>query len=173
MSIKNSNRIAAVVALMVVLNLSAPGRERTRRPPLTDDDKKAIVESVLSDRFGELNAATSKANILNDCLDLVLNDETVAFISIKNIEPKLVPKIAGVHFEFMTSDETRKRVRASDGHCLFEFTRFEVTDSTVMVDFGKFRRRAGEFSSEIFRYEFTKVSGKWRRKYINKVITES
>ena len=81
----NSKR-AAVIALIAALTLSAHGRERKLRLRLTDDDRKAIVESVYSDRFDELNAKTSKPNILTDCLHPVLNDETVAFISTNNIE---------------------------------------------------------------------------------------
>jgi len=169
----NSKRAAAVIALIVALTLSAHGRERKLRLRLTDDDRKAIVESVFSDRFDELNAKTSKPNILNDCLHLVLNDETVAFISTNNIERRFVPKIAGVHFEFMTPDEIKKGVKASYRHCLFEFTRFEVAGSAVMVDFSKLLGRAPYFYSEIFRYEFTKVAGKWQRKYIGSVISES
>jgi hypothetical protein len=177
MSIKNSKRTATVIVLLLVLSLIADGRGRKLRLQLTDDDKKAIVESVFSDRFEELNAITSKPSSLNDCLDLVLNGETVAFISTNNIEHRFVPKIAGVHFEFITPDELKKGVRASDNHCLFEFKRLEMTGSTVMVDFGKFmrrfQRRAGFFYSETFRYEFTKVSGKWQRRYIDKVVSES
>lgn len=168
----NSKRTAALIALIVALTLFAQGRERKPRLQLTDDDRKAIVDSVFSNRFEELNAITSKPNILNECLHLVPNGETVAFISTSNIKRRFVPKIAGVHFEFMTPDEIKKGAKAYR-HCLFEFTRFEVAGSAVMVDFSKLLRRAPYFYNEIFRYEFTKVSGKWQRKYIGSVISES
>jgi hypothetical protein len=170
---KNSKRNAAGIALVLVLSFLAAARERKPRLQLTDDDRKAIVESVFADGFEELNAVTSEPNILNNCPTLTLHNEAVAFISTKNIEGRFVPKIAGIHFEFMTPDEIKKEVTTTDRHCFFEFTRFAVTGSKVMVDFGKFLKRPVYIYGESFRYEFTKVSGKWQPKYLARAVIES
>jgi len=173
MSIKNSKRTCCGVGLLLVLSFLADARERKPRLRLTSDDRKAIVKSVFTDAFAELNAVTPEPSILNNCLTLTLHNETVAFISTKNIERRFVPEIAGIHFEFMTPDEIQKEVTATDRHCFFEFTKFELSGSKVMVHFGKFLKRPVYIYGESFRYEFTKVSGKWQRKYIDRLVIES
>jgi hypothetical protein len=170
---KDSYRIAVLVGIISMYCFSTAAQTHQTRLKLTDKDKEAIVESVLADGFEELDARLEKPNILNNCSTLILGNERVAFISLKNIESRFGPKITGVHFEFMTPEEITKEVQANDRHCYFEFTRFEVVGSKVMVIFGKFLRRPVYIYGESFKYEYSKVSGKWRGKYIGKTVIES
>lgn len=173
MIIKNSKRNAASIALLLVLFFLADARQSKPRLQLTDDDRKAIIESVFTDGFEELNAVTPEPSNLNNCLTLSLHNKTVAFISTKNIERRFVPNLAGIHFQLMTPDEIKKEVSASDRFCFFEFTRFTVTGPKVVVHFGKFLKRPVYIYGESFSYEFSKVAGKWQRKYIDRIILES
>jgi len=173
MRVIDTKQIALLVGLVFVLCLPAEAQKRRGKLRLTDEDKTAIVSAVFADGFEELNAQFGGSSILDNCQDLILRDERVAFISTKNIEPKFVPKIAGVHFEFMVPSESEETVKASDKHCYFEFTRFEIVSPKVEVMFGKYLKRPGYIYGEFFRYEYTKVAGKWQGKYIGKTFIES
>ena len=168
-----TEQIPLLVGLVLILCLSTEAQKRRGKLRLTDDDKRAIVSAVLADGFEELSAQPKGSSILDNCQDLILRDEKVAFISTKNIERKFVPEIAGVHFEFMTPSEIEDTVKANDKHCYFEFTRFEVVGSKVAVMFGKYLKRPVYIYGDAFRYEYTKVAGKWQGKYIGKTSVES
>ena len=166
-------KLALVVGLVFVLCLSVAAQKRRGKLLLTAEDKRAIVSAVFADGFEELNAHTGGSSILDTCQELILRDKRVAFISTKNIESKLVPQIAGVHFEFMAASEIDEAVKVNDKHCYFEFTRFEVVGPKVEVIFGKYLKRPGSIYFEAFRYEYTKLAGKWQGKYIGKTVNES
>jgi hypothetical protein len=169
----DTKQILLVVGLVFVLCLPLQAQKRTGKLRVSDEDKKAIVSAVFADGFEELNARIGGSSILDNCQDLILRDERVAFISTKNIESKFVPAIAGVHFEFMAASEIDDAVKANDQHCYFEFTRFEVVGTKVAVTFGKYLKRPRYIYGEAFRYEYTKVAGKWQGKYIGKTNIES
>lgn len=169
----DTKQIALAVSLILVLCLAVPAQKRRSKLLLTDEDRRAIVSAVFADGFAELNARIGDSSTLDSCDDLILRDEKVAFISTKIIESRFVPKLAGVHFEFMSASEIDDAVKANDKHCYFEFARFEVVGSKVAVMFGKYLRRPGYVFGEAFRYEYTKVAGKWKGKYIGKTTVES
>ena len=171
MRVRLWRKVAAILILALYPSSVTHSQKVALR--LTDEDRRAIVESVLADGFAELHAQLEKPNILNNCLTPILNDEEVAFISTKNIKPSFFPKLPGVHFVFMTPDEVEKQVRANDGECYFEFGRFEVVGRKVMVHFGKYLRRPAYIYGESFRYEYSKVQGKWKGKYVGKTAIES
>lgn len=170
---KNRKRTTSLLTFILVVCFASAAQNRKAVLRLTEKDRQAIIEWVFADGFEELNATLEKPNILNNCPKLLLHDEEVVFVSTRNIEPKLVPKIAGIHFEFMTPDEIKKAVQDNDRHCYFEFKRFEVVGSKVMIDFGKYLKRPVYIYGESFQYEFVKVSGKWQGKYIGNVSIES
>ena len=169
----NKKVIAFVIGVSFVLCLPAGAQKRKVPLRLTDADKKAIVSAVFADGFEELNAKLGGSSILDDCMDMILRDEKVTFVSTKNIESKFVPQIAGVHFEFMTPGEIEDAVKANDKHCYFEFTKFEIAGPKVAVTFGKFLKRPSSIYGEAFSYEYTKVAGKWSGKYIAKTNIRS
>jgi len=160
----------------VFFALCLPVEAQRRKPPplrLTDDDKKAIVAAVFADGFEELNAKLGGSSILDTCMDIILRDEKVTFVSTKNIDAKFVPPIAGMHFEFMAPAEIEDAVKANDKHCYFEFTKFDLAGTKVAVVFGKFLKRRTSIYGETFSYEYTKVAGKWQGKYIAKTNVQS
>ena len=173
MGFNEAKQIALLVSLVLVLCLPAEAQKRRGKLRLTDEDKRAIVSAVFADGFEELNAQLGGSSVLDNCQDLILGDKKVAFISTKNIEPKFVPQMAGVHFEFMTPGDIEAAVKANDKHCYFEFTRFEVIGPGVAVIFGKYLKRPVKIYGEAFRYEYKKVAGKWQGKYIGKTNIES
>lgn len=168
MDVFDTKKIALLFGLVVVLWLPTQAQKRSRPLLLTDEDKSSIVSAVFADGFEELNAPLGGSSILDGCPDLILRDERVVFISTKNIDRKFVPQIAGAHFEFMTPGEIEDAVKANDKHCYFEFTRFEVVGPKVAVTFGKYFKRPASIYGEAFKYEYTKVKGKWQGKYIGK-----
>ncbi|SRR6266404_3203626 len=145
--------------LLLALCVSTATHSQNTSLPLTDKDRKAIVQSVFNDGFDELNATLVTANILNNCLTPILNNQKVSFISTRNIESKFVPQLAGKHFEFLTPEKIAEQVKALDGECYFEFRRFEVVNSKVVVEFGKYLKRPVYIYGESFRYEYRKVQG--------------
>ena len=177
MSLTHTKRIALLFGLVFVLCLPMeaqrrPRAQRTANLQITDEDKKIIVSAVFADGFEELNAPLGGSSTLDGCPDLLLRDQRVAFISTKNIDRKFVPQILGVHFEFMTPGEIEDAMKANDKHCYFEFTRLEVAGPKVVVAFGKFLKRTASLYGEAFKYEYTKVKGKWQGKYIEKTTVE-
>jgi len=173
MGVIDTKRIALLLGLVFVLCLPTDAQRRARVQrtgtlQITDEDKRTIVSAVFADGFDELNAPLGGSSILDGCSDLILSDERVTFISTKNIDRKFVPQIAGAHFEFMTPSEIEDAVKANDKHCYFEFTRFEVAGPKVAVTFGKYFKRPASIYGEAFKYEYTKVKGKWQGKYIGK-----
>ena len=173
MGVITTKQIALLVGLIFVVCCPAGAQKRGGKLQLTDEDKRAIMSAVFADAFEELNAKLGGSSVLDDCQDLILGDERVAFISKKNIEPKSVPAIKGVHFEFMEPSEIETAVKDNDKHCYFEFTRFEVVGPKVAVTFGKFLKRPVNIYGDAFKYEYTKVAGKWRGKYIGKSSIQS
>jgi hypothetical protein len=90
MSVRLWGRFAAVL----ILALCSPSVTHSQKSALhlTDEGRKAIVESVLAAGFAELHAKLEEPNILNNCLTPILNGEEVAFISTKNVKPGFFPK---------------------------------------------------------------------------------
>src|SRR5687768_6710890 len=150
MVVIHTKLIALVIGVFLVLCLPAEAQKRKVPLRLTDADKKAIVSAVFADGFEELNAKLGGPSILDDCMDMILRDEKVTFVSTKNIESKFVPKIAGVHFEFMTPSEIEDALKTNDQHCYFEFTKFEIAGPKVAVTFGKFLKRPSTIYGEAF-----------------------
>ena len=173
MGVVNTKQIALLLGLTFGLCLCAEAQKRNGKLRLTDEDKKAIVSAVFADGFEELSAPLGGSSILDNCPDLILGNERVVFVSTKNIEPKFVPKIAGVHFEFMAASGIEEAVKANDKHCYFEFTRFEVEGAKVVVMFGKYLKKPVSIHGEAFKYEYTKVGARWQGKYIGKTSIES
>ncbi|HEV2861004.1 MAG TPA: hypothetical protein VGX48_08365 [Pyrinomonadaceae bacterium] len=171
MSVRHWGQFAAILILALCSSPVTHSQKAALR--LTDEDRRAIVESVVADGFAELHHKLEKPNILNNCLTPILNDEEVAFISTKGIKSSFFPKLPGVHFVFMTPDEINAQIRAEDGECYFEFGRFEVVGAKVMVHFGKYLRRPTYIYGESFKYEYSKVRGKWKGKYVGKLVIES
>src|SRR5687768_7550726 len=165
--------IALLIGVVVVLSLPAEAQRRKGPLRLTEEDKKAIVSAVFADGFEELNAKLGGSSVLDSCMDLILRDEKVTFVSTKNIESKFVPQIAGVHFEFMSPREIEDAAKANDKHCYFEFTKFEIAGPKVAITFGKYLKRPTSIYGETFRYEYTKAAGKWVGKYIGKTNIQS
>ncbi|MGI9064823.1 MAG: hypothetical protein ACR2HX_00225 [Pyrinomonadaceae bacterium] len=173
MRVIDTKRIALLLGLVFFLCLPTEAQRRARAQrtatlQITDEDKRTIVSAVFADGLNELNAPLGGSSILDGCPDLILGDERVTFISTKNIDRKFVPQISGAHFEFMTLSEIDDAVKANDKHCYFEFTRFEVVGPKVAVTFGKYLKRPASIYGEAFKYEYTKVKGKWQGKYIGK-----
>jgi len=169
MKVIHVKQLAILVGLVFVICLPAEGQKRKAALRLTDEDKKAIVSAVIADGLEELNAKIGGSAILDSCPNLILADKKVSFFSRNNVEAKYVPEIAGAHFEFMTPSEIEDAVKANDQHCYFEFSKFEVVGPKVEVMFGKYLKRPVKIFGEAFRYEYTKVAGKWKGKYIGRI----
>lgn len=155
-------RMSMTVALSLALVLNLSASDRSRKSRLTNKDKSTIIQIALTDAIERLKLNSKEPSILDNCRTLILGNDEVVFLSTRNIEPKTVSNIQGVHFEFMSSDEITKEVEANDRLCYFEFNGFEDVGSKVRVHLHKYLRRRVYIYGELLTYEFSKVSGKWK-----------
>ncbi|MGI8656835.1 MAG: hypothetical protein ACR2LC_16645 [Pyrinomonadaceae bacterium] len=170
--------IALSVLLLIICNpLAALTRQGTLQ--LTDADRKAIISSALNLGLEDLKETFKKPSILDNCQTLTLRDEEVVFLSTKNLDRNLVPKIEGIHFEFMNQDEIKAEVVENKRHCYLAFDRFEIIGSKVVVNLVRHLdyRHCPKCILYVYEegvvYEFSQVDGKWQGKYKNSYSMES
>jgi hypothetical protein len=148
-----------LAVLVLALCFQCFGQQKNKLLP--DRDKADIVKSVLKD-----------SDLENRTLSIG-EEKDVVPLSLENISPQHVPKLQGLSFDLLTTQEIKEKTQ--NGFTYFWFGKFIIKGTMVQVEFGdtSLYARGEEAHSNSVKYEFRKVKGKWKAKRIGFSISQS
>jgi predicted nuclease of predicted toxin-antitoxin system len=151
----NSGKKLLLLWMLCPILASSVGTSYGKDIQLTDKDKAQIIESILLD-----------TDFLNRGLRVGERKEVV-YLSTENISPELVPEVRGINFVLLSPEEVEEKSKT--GLRFYAFGEFKVKGSKVLVSFGDTWRNDNwrAMSYRTTRYEYRRVSGRWRGKEVS------
>jgi hypothetical protein len=158
-NLKHQKKPFLLAVVMLALCFQCFSQQKDKLLP--DRDKADIVKSVLED-----------SDLENRTLSIG-EEKDVVPLSVENISPSHVPKLQGLSFDLLTTQEIKEKTQ--NGFTYFWFGKFIVKGTRVQVEFGdtSLYARGEEAHSNSVKYEFRKVKGKWKAKRIGFSISQS